>query len=82
MAVLDEVKNIICSTLQIEERIESVTKETQLLGSIPEFDSMAVVAVMTSIEEYYGVAIDDDEVDAETFETIGSLVSFVENKIN
>lgn len=42
---------------------------------------MAVVTVMTSIEEYYGIAIDDDEVDADIFETIGSLVAFVENKI-
>lgn len=82
MAVLDDVKNIICSTLQIEDRANSITKDTQLLGNIPEFDSMAVVTIMTSIEEYYGVAIDDDEVDAETFETIGSLVSFVEDKIN
>lgn len=82
MAVLDDVKNIICSTLQIEDRIDSITRETPLLGSIPEFDSMAVVAVMTGIEEYYGITIDDDEVDAETFETIGSLVSFVESKIN
>ena len=80
MEILDDVKNIICSTLQIEDRISSINKETQLLGSIPEFDSMAVVTVMTSIEDYYGITIDDDEVDAEIFETIGSLVDFVESK--
>lgn len=26
MAVLDDVKNIVCSTLQIEDRINSITK--------------------------------------------------------
>jgi len=55
-------------------------KTTELLGGIPEFDSMAVVMVITALEETMGVVVDDDEISAETFESIGSLVSFVEAK--
>jgi acyl carrier protein len=51
-----------------------------LLGSVAEIDSMAVVAILTSIEEQFGVAVDDDEVDGSTFATVGSLIEFVRSK--
>jgi acyl carrier protein len=52
-----------------------------LLGAIPEFDSMAVLALLTSLEERFGFVVDDDEVDGTVFATIGSLTKFVESKI-
>jgi len=51
------------------------------LGGVAEFDSMAVVAIITAIEEDFGVVVDDDEVSAETFETVGSLARFIESKV-
>jgi len=81
MAVLDEVKSMLGDVLQIGDRTDTLTEASGLIGVVPEFDSMAVVSVMTAIEEHYGILIDDDEVSAETFETVGSLVSFVESKI-
>lgn len=54
---------------------------TPLLGAIPELDSMAVLAILTQIQDDFGVAIDDDEVSAEMFETFGALRRFVESKI-
>ena len=50
------------------------------MGAIPEFDSSAVVTVLTMVEDEFGVEIDDDEVSAENFETVGSLVEFVTMK--
>jgi len=81
MAVLDDVKSILGDVLQIGDRINELDESSGLIGVIPEFDSMAVVAVMTAIEEHYGIAIDDDEVTADTFETVGSLSTFVEEKL-
>jgi acyl carrier protein len=43
---------------------------------------MAVVAVITALEEQYGFFVEDDEISADTFSTLGSLVEFVENKVN
>ena len=57
-------------------------KSTQLLGHIPEFDSLAVVAVIETIEDQFDIVIDDDEIDAEIFETFGSLLAFVELKVD
>ena len=42
---------------------------------------MAVVSVITAIEDSYGITVEDDEVDAATFETLGSLERFVERKL-
>ena len=54
---------------------------TALLGQLPEFDSMAVVAILTAIEDQFGITVGDDEVYAALFETVGSLVAFVNGKI-
>jgi acyl carrier protein len=58
-----------------------MSAETQLLGAIPEFDSMAVVGVITALEEHFGITIADDEIDGATFATLGSLAQFVEQKL-
>ena len=41
---------------------------------------MAVVTILTALEEEYEFFIDDSEISAETFETLGTLVEFVERK--
>ncbi|MDV6344259.1 acyl carrier protein [Nitrosomonas sp. Is37] len=82
MQHLEEVKNILVDVLNLEERKNSLREDTVLLGNIPELDSMAVVNVITALEEYYDISINDDEISAKTFETLGSLTSFVEQKLS
>jgi acyl carrier protein len=55
--------------------------DSQLLGAVPEFDSMAVVALLTHLEERFGFTVEDDEVDGTTFATVGSLAQFVRGKL-
>lgn len=81
MAVINDVKQILADVLQLGSKVDLFSESTPLLGSIPEFDSMTVVSLMTALEEFYGFVIDDDEINADVFETVGSLVSFVESKI-
>lgn len=68
------------STLQLGDRMDQLTVESQLLGEIPELDSMAVISVITALEEQFGVMFDDDEIGADTFETVGSLIQLVSTK--
>jgi acyl carrier protein len=77
---LYRVRRILGETLQLGERADQLTEQSRLLGAIPELDSMAVVGVITSIEEAYGLTIDDDELSAEVFETVGSLSRFIAQK--
>lgn len=81
MQHLEEVKNILSDVLSLNERRNTLTEASPLLGAIPELDSMAVVNVITAVEEHFGITVDDDEISAQTFETIGSLTDFVEQKL-
>jgi acyl carrier protein len=75
---LDEVRTVLVSILGIEDRAAGLDASTPLLGSLPELDSMAVLELVTAIEGRFGIRIDDDDVTAEMFETLGSLAAFVE----
>jgi acyl carrier protein len=77
---LEGIKRILGTTLQLGERTKALNESTPLLGNIPEMDSMAVVTVLTAIEDQYGFVIEDDEVDAEVFATVGTLAAFVARK--
>jgi acyl carrier protein len=82
VVTLSEVKEIVGEVLQLGDRIDDFDESTPLLGSVPEFDSMAVVMVLTAIEENFGISVDDDEISAEVFETMGALLQFVNTKVN
>lgn len=77
-----ELKNILGEILSLGDRANRFTDQTQLLGSLPELDSMAVVSVITTIEERFGVVVGDDEISAQTFATFGTLREFVEQKVD
>jgi acyl carrier protein len=77
---LDRVREILRDTLQIGRRADELREQSRLFGAIPEFDSVAVVNVVMSIEAQYGIRISDDELSAEVFETLGSLRRFIASK--
>ena len=81
MPIIDDVIEILVTTLQLNASASKLTADSALLGAIPEFDSMAVVTVLTAIEERFDVTVDDDEIEAETFETVGNLANFVSSKV-
>lgn len=80
MVEFDEVKLLIGEILQLGDRAQAFGPETPLLGSIPEFDSMAVVTLIHALEHQFGIQIADDELSAETFETVGKVYEFVRGK--
>ena len=81
MDVTREVIRVLDEVLSLNGRGASFTRETHLLGSVPEFDSMAVVSLITSLEEQFGIVFDDDEIDGATFSTVGTLADFVVGKL-
>jgi acyl carrier protein len=81
MQHLQEVINILSDVLSLGERKNSLKADSVLLGNIPELDSMAVVNVITALEDHFGITVDDDEISAQTFETVGTLTDFVEQKL-
>lgn len=74
LVILDEV-------LSLGGRTGSFSHQTELLGVLPELDSMAVVGVINMLEERFGFMVEDDEIDGSSFATVGSLVDFVDGKL-
>ncbi|MEQ8515359.1 MAG: hypothetical protein RIC38_07125 [Chromatocurvus sp.] len=44
-----EVVRVVTEVLQIGDRATGMTADTPLLGAMPEFDSMAVVSIITAM---------------------------------
>ena len=76
-----QVLRILDEVLSLNGRSAAFNRDTPLLGAIPELDSMAVVSLITALEEQLGVTMDDDEIDGATFATVGSLVDFVNARL-
>lgn len=81
MATLDQVRALLGEVLQLGARVAQLDASTPLLGALPELDSMAVATVIAAIEDRFDVFVEDDEVSAETFRTVGSLSEFVDHKL-
>ena len=73
LAILDEV-------LRLKGRSATFSEQTVLLGALPELDSMAVLALISALEDRFGIAVNDDEIDGATFATVGSLIEYVTSK--
>jgi acyl carrier protein len=81
MNVQEQVLHILDDVLGLSGRGLTFTSSTHLLGAVPEMDSMAVVSIITAIEERLGVSVSDDDIDGSTFETVGGLVDFVAERL-
>jgi acyl carrier protein len=77
-----EVLSILDEVLSLRGRSATMGRDSPLLGAIPELDSMAVVSVITTIEERFGFTVADDELDGSSFATVGTLTDFVASKLS
>lgn len=82
MNLLTEVNKVLDNVLSLAGRGMQFNPDTPLLGAIPELDSMAVVTLITTLEERFGLMVDDDEISGDIFATVGSLVAFVDGKLS
>jgi acyl carrier protein len=73
---INKMIELLSDTLSLSEG--ELTADTQLIGNLPEFDSMAIVSILMQIEEDFAIEIPDDELSGEIFETVQSLTEFVE----
>jgi len=77
----DAIRGILRQTLSLGDRAGNLADDSKLLGALPELDSMAVVSVLTALEQHFGIAFEDDEIDASAFSTLGALRALVASKI-
>lgn len=72
------VRNAVAEVLGIDPA--GLGLETPLLGHVPQFDSMAVVAILAALEDRFDLSIDYDDLTADVFASLETLVRFVEQQ--
>ena len=78
---VEAVKAVVVSSLGVEERAASIDADTQLLGSLPELDSMAVLVLVHDLEDAFGIVVEDEDLSADIFDTLSALAAFVDRKL-
>lgn len=81
MDTIELARDILRSNLQLGARADQMTRDTALMGALPEFNSLSAVGLITAIEEQLGCSIADDEISADIFETVGTLSDFISSKM-
>jgi acyl carrier protein len=79
MNVQQEVLRAVDEVLSLGGRAAAFTRDTSL-GTM--LDSMAVVGLITLIQERLDIVIDDDEIVGDNFATVGALVDLVAAKLD
>jgi len=74
-----EVLSVLQSVLTSSQ--VALTGQSPLIGHVPDLDSMAVVAILTTLEERFSISIEDDEVDGSSFASVESLTRLVAAKL-
>lgn len=73
----EHVCGVVAETLGIGDRAAAWTPGTELFGSIPELDSLAVVEVLAAVETRFGITVEAEDLSVEAFATLGSFHDFV-----
>jgi acyl carrier protein len=81
MNLTEQVLRVLDSALRLQGRTTGFTRETPLLGALPELDSMAVLALITGLENHFGITFNDEDVNGSAFASVGSLSDLVEQAL-
>lgn len=77
--VLQQLKQVIARTVGGEYKDRPIPDDLKLVGNV--LDSMAVVSLIAAMEEEFGIAFEDEDLTAEAFETVSSLVEVVTRRM-
>ncbi|MEU0269720.1 phosphopantetheine-binding protein [Nocardioides sp. NPDC006303] len=80
-ATLDRVGEAITEVIGTDHSAGTLSADTLLFGSLPELDSLALVELITVLEDRFGFEMDEDDINAEVFESVGSLAEYVRAQI-
>lgn len=74
----ERILRVLDEALGLQGRATAFDRDTPLLGALPELDSMAVLALITGLENHFGIAFSDDDLNGTVFATVGTLSDLVQ----
>lgn len=75
----DRIREFIKEEVLFEDRDAKLTDDTPLLEGI--MDSLALMQLVAFLEEEFDVEIDDAEMTADNFRTVGDIDDLVQQKV-
>jgi acyl carrier protein len=80
MKILEDVEKIMLTEIAVGLGRESLDPDEDLLAQRI-IDSLGVVRLIVSLEKAFGIEVIDEEVVPENFQSLNSLVEYVEQKM-
>ena len=80
--ILDRVLRLLRDRLGVGDDGQPLGEDSGLLGHGIGLDSVEVLQLVAHIEEEFGLTIDDEDLDAEHFRTVGTVISFVQERFS
>jgi len=77
---VDRLVSLLRRTVEVVTIPEEVDRSTGLLGEGIGLDSVEILKLVCTIEEEFGLTIDEAEVTAAHFKTVGSLSAFIHER--
>lgn len=74
---MKHVLRVLDDALHLQGQALNFSADTPLLGALPELDSMAAVALISGLENHFGISFDEADLNADTFATVASLCHLV-----
>ncbi|MDB0063818.1 acyl carrier protein [Gammaproteobacteria bacterium] len=81
MVTVAQVLDVVAESLGCTMDVRAMQAEDALLGVLPELDSIGIVALITALEDRFDVHFEDDDLDAEVFATVASLLAHINTRV-
>lgn len=78
MTTLNTLLHILDRDLNLQGKALTFTEATPLRGALPQLDSMAIVTLVSSLEEAFSFEFPEDKLDGAVFDTVGTLLGVVQ----
>ena len=80
--ILEKVLPLLAEVGGLPEPYDAANESASLLGHGVRLDSIAILRLVSAIEEKLGLTIDESELDRSDFRTIGTVIDFIEKRIS
>ena len=81
MVTVAQVLDVVAESLGCTMDVRAMQAEDALLGALPELDSIGIVALITALENRFDIHFEDDDLDAEIFATVASLLAHINTRL-
>jgi len=79
MEISTQLKQVLASILN--QSTDHFNQQTPLLGNYAELDSMGIMTLLLALESSFGINMNDIELSADTFATLGDLQHAIEQAL-